>query len=170
MSAASEISPPEKLSAEHDLSGFDSGEPVLDDWLRRRARQNEESGSSRTYVVCVGKRVGAYYTLAVGAIAHAEAPGRIRRSMPDPVPATLLGQLAVDREFQGQGHAASLLLFALLTALVASESIGSLGVMTHPLDDVVRGFYARWGFQDLPFDPRRAMFVRMVDLRTSFAE
>jgi hypothetical protein len=41
--------------------------------------------------------------------------------------------------------------------------------MTHPLDHNVRGFYARFGFQDLPFDPRRAMFVRMVDLRKSFA-
>jgi GNAT superfamily N-acetyltransferase len=84
------------------------------------------------------------------------------------VPATLLGQLAVDKAFQGQGHAASLLLFALRTALRVSENIGSMGVLTHPLDDGVRGFYARWGFQDLPFDPRRAMFVRMVDLRRSF--
>src|SRR6185312_15712890 len=57
----------------------------------------------------------------------------------------------------------------LRTALVASETIG-LGVITHPLDDGVRGLYARWGFQDLPFDPRRAMFVRMVVLRASFAE
>jgi len=87
---------------------------------------------------------------------------------PDPVPATLLGQLAVDKAFQGQGHAPSLLLFALRTALVASEAIRTLGVITHPLDDGVRGFYAGWGFQDLPFDPRRAMFVRMADLRMSF--
>lgn len=84
------------------------------------------------------------------------------------MPATLLGQLAVDKAFQGQGHAASLLLFALRTALIVSENIGSMGVLTHPLDDGVRGFYARWGFQDLPFDPRRAMFVRMVDVRESF--
>jgi len=84
------------------------------------------------------------------------------------VPATLLGQLAVDKAFQGQGHAASLLLFALRTALIVSENIGSMGVLTHPLDDGVRGFYARWGFQDLPFDPRRAMFVRTVDVRESF--
>jgi hypothetical protein len=43
-----------------------------------------------------------------------------------------------------------------------------MGVITHPLDDGVRGFHARWGFQDLPFDLRRAMFVRMVDVRKSF--
>jgi hypothetical protein len=62
----------------------------------------------------------------------------------------------------------SLLLFALKTALNAAESIGSMGVVTHPLDDNVRGFYARWGFEDLPFDPRRAMLVRMVDLERVF--
>jgi len=62
----------------------------------------------------------------------------------------------------------SLLLFALKTALRASEVVGSMGVITHPLDDGVRGFYARWGFQDLPFDPRRAMLIRMVDLQRSF--
>ncbi len=84
------------------------------------------------------------------------------------MPARLLGQIAADKAFQGQGHAASLLLFALRTALIASETIDSMGVMTHPLDDGVRGFYARFGFQDLPFDPRRATRVRMVDLRMSF--
>ena len=62
----------------------------------------------------------------------------------------------------------SLLLFALKTALNAAESIGSMGVVTHPLDDNVRGFYARWGFEDLPFDPRRAMMARMVDLQRVF--
>jgi hypothetical protein len=54
------------------------------------------------------------------------------------------------------------------TALRASESVGSMRLITHPLDENVRGFYARWGFQDLPFDPHRAMLVRMVDLRQSF--
>ncbi len=74
----------------------------------------------------------------------------------------------MDKDYQGQAHATSLLLFALKTALNAAESIGSMGVVTHPLDDNVRGFYARWGFQDLPFDPRRAMLVRMIDLQRVF--
>jgi GNAT superfamily N-acetyltransferase len=115
-------------------------------------------------------RIAGYVTLSAAQIEHSLLPRPQQRNRPDPVPATLLGQLAVDKAVQGQGHAASLLLFALRTALIASESIGSLGVITHSLDDGVRGFYARWGFQDLPFDPRRAMFVRMADLRLSFTE
>jgi GNAT superfamily N-acetyltransferase len=74
----------------------------------------------------------------------------------------------VDKDYQGQGHATSLLLFALKTALRAAEVIGSVGVITHPLDDNVRRFYARWGFQDLPFDPRHAMMLRMIDLQRIF--
>ena len=76
----------------------------------------------------------------------------------------LLGQLAIHKDHQGLGHARSLLLFALRTALRASREIGSFGVITHPIDEQAREFYRRWGFQDLPFDPRRAMIVRMVDL------
>ena len=83
------------------------------------------------------------------------------------MPATLLGQLAVHKDHQGKGYARSLLLFALRAALRASRDVGSIGVFTHPLDDSARGFYARWGFVDLPFDPRRAMIVRMVDLERS---
>src|ERR1700693_3355283 len=93
------LTPPEKLREDHDLSRSQCGEPALDDWLRRRALQNEESGASRTYIVCIGPRVLGYYALAVGAVAHAGAPGRIRRNMPDPVPVMVLGRLAVDQEF-----------------------------------------------------------------------
>ena len=90
-----------------------------------------------------------------------------QRNKPDPSPVTLLGQLAVHNGRQGKGHARSLLLFALRTALRASRDIGSFGVITHPIDDQVRAFYARWAFQDLPFDARRSMIARMADLERS---
>lgn len=68
------------------------GEPVLDDWLRRRALASEASGSSRTYVVCVQKRrVVGYHAFAVGAVAHVGASGRAKHNMPDPAPVMVLG-------------------------------------------------------------------------------
>src|SRR5260370_31460589 len=94
---AQDITAPEHLTAAHDLSAFDSGVPDLDDWLRKRALANEETGASRTYVVCAGGRVVGYYALATGGVAQARAPGRVRRNMPDPVPVMILGRLAVDR-------------------------------------------------------------------------
>lgn len=141
----------------------------MNQWFRRHAWANHAAGLSRTNVVCdvtTGQIVG-YVTLSAGQIERAALPKQQQRNKPDPIPATLLGQLAVQKEHQGKGYVRSLLLFALRTALRSSRDVGSVGVFTHPLDDAARGFYTRWGFQDLPFDPRRAMIVRMVDLERS---
>lgn len=113
-----------------------------------------------------GEIIG-YVALSAAQIERAFLPKPQQRNRPDPIPVTLLGQLAVHNDHQGRGHARSLLQFALKAALRASRDIGSFGVITHPLDDGVRTFYARWGFQELPFDPGRAMIVRMVDLEKS---
>lgn len=144
----------------------------MNGWFRRHAWHNQVSGVSRVNVLTVpdtGQIVG-YVTLSAAQIERAYLSKSQQRNLPDPVPATLLGQLAVDKAFHGQGHARSLLTFALRTSIRAADAIGSMGVITHPLDDGIRGFYARWGFRDLPFDPRRAMIVRTKDLRYSFAE
>ena len=78
------LSPPEPLADHHELRNFDCGEPSLDDWLKRRARANQVSGASRTYVVSDDNRVIAYYALASGAVTMDTATGRFRRNMPDP--------------------------------------------------------------------------------------
>jgi len=141
----------------------------MNQWFRRHAWANHAAGISRANVICdagTGQIVG-YVTLSAGQIERAALPKPQQRSKPDPVPATLLGQLAIHKDHQGKGYARSLLLFALRASLRASHTVGSFAVLTHPLDEQARGFYARWGFQDLPFDPRRAMIVRMVDLERS---
>ena len=80
------LSAPQPLTDRHQLADFDSGEPTLDDWLKRRAAKNQANGSSRTYVVCEGDTVIGYYCLAAGAIGHAEAPSSMKRNRPDPIP------------------------------------------------------------------------------------
>ncbi len=164
------VAPPRPLVEADDRSLFDCGRDSLNIWFHRHAWNNQANGASRVNVLtdaASGKIIG-YVSLSASQIERAFLPKPRQRNRPDPIPVMLLGQLAVDLAYQGQGHAASLLLFALRTALRASEIVGSMGVITHPLDDGVRGFYARWGFQDLPFDPRRAMMVRMPDLQKSF--
>jgi GNAT superfamily N-acetyltransferase len=154
------------LLEQDERSKFDCGRDSLNAGFRRHAWHNHLSGVSRTNVICdaaTGTIVG-YVTLAAAQIAREFLPKPHQRNVPDPLPATLLGQLAVDKAFQGKGHARSLLLFALTTALNASSVIGSFGVITHPIDDEVRKFYRQFGFEDLPFDPRRSMIVRMNDL------
>jgi ribosomal protein S18 acetylase RimI-like enzyme len=164
------MTPPRPLVADDNRDLFDCGRDSLNTWFRRHAWANQVSGASRVNVIAddpSGQVVG-YVTLSAAQIERAFLPKSQQRNQPDPVPVFLLGQLAVDIKYQRQGHAQTLLLFALEASLRAAEVVGCVGVITHPLDDGVRGLYGKWGFQDLPFDPRRAMLVRMVDLRRSF--
>lgn len=94
---------PEPLTEAHDLTAFNSGVASLDDWLKRRARTNQASGASRTFILTEDKRVIGYYALASGAITVADSVGRFRRNMPDPVPVAVLGRLAIDQSQQGRG-------------------------------------------------------------------
>ncbi len=164
------VLPPRPLTDDDDCGSFDCGRESLNAWFRRHAWSNNISGVSRVTVLTCAEtgRIAAYVALSAGQIERAFLPKPQQRNRSDPVPVTLLGQLAVDKAYQGQGHAKSLLLFALKTALRAADIVGSTGVITHPLDDGARRFYTRWGFQDLPFDPQRGMIVRIADLRASF--
>lgn len=160
MSAGDErINPPEKLSSDHDLSQFQCGEPTLDDWLRRRALQNETSGASRTYVACVGKLVVGYCALAVGAVAHLEAPGRVRRNMPDPVPVMIIGRLAVDQTVQGRSLGSALLRDGVLRTLQAAEIAGIPAILVHAISERAKRFYEKWGFIASPVDPMTLMIT-----------
>jgi GNAT superfamily N-acetyltransferase len=153
------IGPPEKLTAGHDLSEFDSGEPVLDEWLRRRALPNEVSGASRTYVVCVGRKVVGYYAISAGAVAHAHAPGRIRRNMPEPIPVIVLGRLAVDKTAQGQGLGTGLLRDPVLRTLQAAEIAGVRAILVHAISEAARRLYENHGFIASPVDPMTVMIT-----------
>lgn len=161
---------PRPLSEADDRDGFDCGRESLNAWFRRHAWANHVSGASRVNVMTDPEthRIIGYVTLSACQIERAYLPKPQQRNQPDPVPVLLLGQLAVDKAFQRQGHAASLLQFALKSALRAAEIVGCVGVVTHPLDGGVRGFYASWGFRDLPFDPRRAMIIRISELKQHF--
>jgi GNAT superfamily N-acetyltransferase len=147
------LNPPEKLLRIHDLSHFQCGEPTLDDWLRRRALQNEESGASRTYVLCLENRVVGYYALAVGAVTHADAPGRVRRNVPDPVPVMVIGRLAIDQSMQGRSIGPALLRDAVLRTIQAAEIAGIRAILEHAISDRAKRFYEKWGFIPSPVDP-----------------
>jgi predicted N-acetyltransferase YhbS len=162
-----EIDSPRPLTESDDRSLFDCGRESLNTWFGRHALKNHLSGASRVTVLCKGAAIIGYVSLSAGQIERAFMPKSRQRNQPDPLPVTLLGQLAVDLNFQGQGHGTSLMFFALTTALKASEVVGSIGVITHPLDDQLRALYTKWGFEDLTFDPHRAMIVRMADLKTN---
>lgn len=140
------LSAPEPIAPHHEVDSFDSGVASLDDWLKRRARANQASGASRTYVVSEERRVVAYYCLASGALSTSDAPGRLRRNMPDPIPMAVLGRLAIDRSRQGQGVGTALLRDAIERTVRAAEVMGVRGIMVHALSEDAKAFYERRGF------------------------
>ncbi|MBV8847465.1 MAG: GNAT family N-acetyltransferase [Bryobacterales bacterium] len=160
------LSPPEPLSDEHQFDNFASGEPVLDDWLRRRARVNQANGASRTYVVCEGKTVIAYYALASGAIVQAAVPGRFRRNIPDPIPVVVLARLAVDRSYQGRGFGRALFRDAARRIAQAANAIGVRGIVVHAISEEARKFYIALGFDPCPAEAM-TLVITLRDIRAT---
>jgi GNAT superfamily N-acetyltransferase len=161
-----QLRPPEKLNSLHRIESFDSGNSQLDDWLKRRALKNEVEGASRTYVLCAGEIVIAYYCLANGAVAQASATGRVRRNMPDPIPVMVIGRLAVDRRWQGKGMGRALLRDAILRTLQAAEIAGIRAIIVHAISEDAKQFYEKCGFTASPIDPMTLM-VKVNDATAS---
>lgn len=155
------------LSGEHDLSTFDCGQPLLNDWLLQRATKNENR-FSRTYVVGEGKRVVGYYCIAAGAIARIAAPNWIRRNAPATIPVSVIGRLAVTREHARKGLGADLLADALRRVAVASRSIGIGAVVVHAKDDSAKRFYMTCAeFVEYPSDSR-TLFLPIETVAAAF--
>ncbi|MBI4699544.1 MAG: GNAT family N-acetyltransferase [Deltaproteobacteria bacterium] len=165
---AEQVGAPEHLTSGHDAIRFDSGVPVLDDWLRRRALDNEKTRASRTYVVTAGGRVVGYYALATGAVAQADAPGRVRRNMPDPIPVMIIGRLAVDRAYQGRAIGRGMLRDAILRTLQAAEIAGIRAIVVHAISEDAKRFYLRHGFAEAPVAPMTLM-ITVADAERALA-
>ena len=132
-----------------DRSGFSCGKPDLDDWLLRRAGQQERSYNTRTFLAIhpsdndvVGYYATTAYRLDLDEASRAYGVGKRQY----PVPAVLLARLAVDRRFAGRGVGRQLLVHALEGCAEASAHVGFEVVVVHAIDDEAVTFYARYGF------------------------
>jgi GNAT superfamily N-acetyltransferase len=165
------FSHPRPLQENDIREGFDCGRSSMNVWFQRNGWNNHINGISRVTIITEVEsgRIAAYATLSAAQIQRAFLPKPDQRNRPDPIPVTLLGQLAVDGRFQKRGLAADLLQVMLKTALAGSQIIASAGVVTHPLDGDLRAFYKKYGFADLPNDPRCSMMVPMKEVARAFA-
>lgn len=152
-----QLAAPTLLTLEHDTSSFDCGEASLTDWLKRRAVKNQDSGASRTYVVCSGKRVIGYFALATGCVDRANAPSVVARSMPNPIPVIVLARLAVDLGYQRRRLGANLLKDAMLRTLRVANEVGVRALLVHALDGKAKDFYSKYGFKEAVMDPMTLM-------------
>ena len=156
---------PVPLEADHELADFHCGDDALDAWLPARALRNQADGASRTWVVLDGRRVVAYYASSTAVLLRASAPGRVARNQPDPLPALLLGRLAVDVECQGQGLGAALLKHFLVTSLEVAALVGVRPLLVHAATSEAAVFYRHHGFQSSPIDDLTLLLL-VTDLRT----
>ena len=137
----------EKLCPQHKIEGFDCGREELNRYLLRYAWQNQQAGAAQTYVGLVDDAVVGYHTLAVGQVAHEEAPERLTKGLArHPVPIMLLARFAVDRRWQGQGVGQALLKDAMLRTLRAADIAGIRGFVVHAKDEAARNFDLKFDF------------------------
>ena len=163
----------EPLERTHDRRRFDCGEPALDDYLVRHARQNQGFGIARTFVAISDEepeRILGYYSLAVVGIDKANLPpGAVKRFPNYPIPIARLARLAVDRSAQGQGLGEDLLVDALHRCLRAAHDIGIAAVVIDAKHERAKQFYRRFEFEPLPDQPL-TLWLPMPAVRRLFGE
>jgi GNAT superfamily N-acetyltransferase len=147
----------EAIGRHHDRRGFECGAPELDDYLRRYARQNHESGAAKTFVAVPlddPRRVLGYYAISPGALEFAHAPAEITKRLGRyEVPVYRLGRLAVSLSVQGRGLGAELLLSAGVRALAVAGEVGGVALAIDAKDERTAAWYERFGAMRLLDDP-----------------
>jgi GNAT superfamily N-acetyltransferase len=137
------------IAKSHNRQAFDCGDSDLNDYLRRFARQNHQSGGSKTYVATVRSDsaiILGYYSLSPGSMEYEQTPEVLRRSLGRyEVPVYRLGRLAVARQLQGQGLGGQLLLLAGRRCLRAADEVGGVGMAIDAKNERVAMWYERFG-------------------------
>ncbi len=142
-------------SARHRRKEFTCETPALTKFLREQARKEMEARASACFVLVPlddTGRIAGFYTLSAAKIdTTGPLPEGIRKRMPryNTLPATLLGRLARDESFRGQGIGDRLMEDALARALARSSEVGSIAMITDAKDEHAAAFYRKFGFAPL---------------------
>ena len=156
----------ELLNSSLNKKDFSCGKAMLDNYLHTQASQDVKRKLCVVFAMFEDTTIKGYYTLSNASIPAELMPEAIRKKVPGSyksLPVTLLGRLAVDEKFKGQGLGGILLMDALKRSFsVAGESLGSIGVVVDPLDEDAVAFYKKFGFILLPDSGK--MFLPMADV------
>jgi len=160
------------LARRERLGDFDCGQPALNAYLHRQASQDVRRDIGRVFVATVppADDVVGYYTLSALSLPKADLPADTARRLPHyPVPAALLGRLAVDRSLHGRGIGSHLLIDAMVRVLAASRQVALYALVVDAKDDKAGAFYARHGFVAFPGLPARR-FLPLGTIRAALGE
>lgn len=155
----------ELFAEQHRVDGFDCGKPPLNAWLTGFARSNQARDFTRVLVVHEDSMVVGYYGLAPTVIQPNAAPRAIRTGRPpDPIPCLLIGQLAVDHRYRGQGIGSALVKDALLRCVAGAEMVGGRAIVVRAIDAEAEAYWQSWGF--IPSRDNPSVLMRsMQDVR-----
>jgi ribosomal protein S18 acetylase RimI-like enzyme len=148
----------EPLGSHHDRALFSCGEPALDAYLQRQASQDVRRRVAQVFVA-VGdapERIAGYYSLSAASFEKDALPPALAKRLPHyPVPAAVLGRLAIDHTHQGRGLGETLLLDAIRRVVHAATTIAVYAIVVDAKNERAQSFYERYGFRPLANEPRR---------------
>lgn len=148
----------EPLGSHHDRTAFSCGEPALDAYLQRQASQDIRRRVAQVFVAIgeVPEKITGYYSLSAASFEKDELPPASAKRLPHyPVPAAMLGRLAIDRAQQGRGLGETLLLDAIRRVVRASATIAMYAIIVDAKNERAHEFYEHYGFRAFAGEPRR---------------
>lgn len=146
------------FDANVEISGFCCGQVALDDYIRHYASQDVKRNVARVFVVTPAgmQTLAGFFTLSAASVNCSDLPPAMARKLPRyPVPVALLGRLAVDQSFQGQGLGSILLADACQKVAHASAVLAMAGIVVDAKDASAAAFYQHFGFSALSGQPER---------------
>ena len=155
----------EPLNPSLNKKDFSCGKDMLDNYLHFQASQDVKRKLCVVFAMVENQTIKGYYTVSNASIPAEMMPESLRKKIPksyEALPVTLLGRLAVDTKFKGQGLGGILLVDALKRSYDSSRNLGSIGVIVDPLDSEAVAFYQKFGFILLPGSGK--MFLPMADI------
>ncbi len=166
-------SPIEVLNKTHQKKDFNCGKELLDNYLHYQAGQDLKRKLSVCFVLINPENniIKGYYTLSNSSVPLHWLKEDIRKKLPPSykrIPVTLLGRLAVDVKYRGEGLGRILLVDALKRSLEASEKIGSFAIVVDPIDKDAEGFYEKYSFIKIPDTGK--MFLPMKTIKNLFED
>jgi GNAT superfamily N-acetyltransferase len=156
----------------HDRKAFSCGNEVLDCYLKEIASQDAKRKVAAPFVLVAKtapKTIVGYYTLSASGIDLSGLPEETVKKLAryPVVPVTLLGRLAVDTRFRGQGLGEHLLIDALKRAFTRSSEIAATAVVVDAIDAAAVDFYKHFEFLPFPEKPDR-LFLPMQSIAKLF--
>jgi ribosomal protein S18 acetylase RimI-like enzyme len=157
----------ELLNKFHDRNNFDCNSEVLNRYLRQTARQHNQKGVSRTFVLIDTEKpkvIIGFLTLSLCEIRAEKLTEELAKKYPSIVSGVKLARLAVDKNWQRQGIGEILMVEAMKRAIVIADNAGIIGLFVDAKDEKAKNYYLRYGFVSLKDNPLE-MFLPLSTVR-----